>query len=91
MREITVFFCPLPPSFPSFLPSRHDEPNPTHHMYSHIPSHRVSNRQLLKHIFYNNSLFFVFFGSLESRYLAVRLAGRLGVDMMAPLKTISIG
>ena len=34
---------PNPPSFPSPpLPSRHDEPNPTHNMYSHIPSHRVS-------------------------------------------------
>jgi hypothetical protein len=43
MREITVvFFVHSLPSFPSFLPSRHDEPNPTHHMYSHIPSHRVS-------------------------------------------------
>jgi hypothetical protein len=41
-RNYCFFFCLLPPSFPSFLPSRHDEPNPTHHMYSHIPSHRVS-------------------------------------------------
>lgn len=42
-EENYCFFLSTPLlSFFPFLTSRHDEPNPTHNMYSHIPSHRVS-------------------------------------------------
>jgi hypothetical protein len=69
MREITVVFL----STPSFLHVMTNQPNPPHVLTYPIAS-CFPNRQLLKHIFYNNSL--LFFLSLESRYLAGRLAGR---------------
>lgn len=64
MREITVVFCPLTPSLLSFLHVMTNPTQPTTCTHKPIAS-CFPNRQLLKHISYNNSLFSSLFDGLS--------------------------